>query len=269
MKTYKGYLVVYMAIRIEFLGGLWYNLGKIIWQNGGEEMPGMIEHLYFDNLIYHSLSARPTTKILKDGNVEISVYKQVLNRERFMLAGIMPDLTEDKFKAHYKYISRKIGLYVPDLRLADRMISHTWNDWSIRTGLYAHMYFDQKFVMEFLVPRFDWDTEGQKITSIATGEEFSSEQFFSLDGLFGAYAEVATALLSGGRLRAKLVENLPDDLPEVKMPEMEPVKDWRLEFERQASNVRAKTDRIFPVDEAINFIEEQATLLTAYMLYTE
>ena len=67
----------------------------------------------------------------------------------------------------------------------------------------------------------------------------------------------------------KGVESLPDELPRVNMPEMKPVKDWWQEFERQVNTTRARTDRLFSVSEAIKFIEEQATLLTAYMLYTE
>lgn len=232
-------------------------------------MPGMIEHLYFDNLIYHSLSARPTTKILKDGDVEISVYKQVLNRERFMLAGIMPDLAEDKFKSHYRYIDRKLGLFVPDLFVADREISKARSDWSVRMGLYVHIHFDQIFLMDFVVKKFHWDVQGRAITSKVTGEVFSPEEFFSLDGLFGAYAEIATVLLSEGYLKMKGVESLPDELPRVNTSEMKPVKDWRQEFERQANTTRVRTDRLFSVSEAIKFIEEQATLLTAYMLYTE
>lgn len=232
-------------------------------------MPGIVEHLYFDSLIYHSLSARPTTKILKDGNVEISVYKQVINRERFMLAGIIPDLAEDKFKSHYKYVDRKLGLFVPDLFVADRSISKARNDWSVRMGLYAHIHLDQKFLMDFVVKKFYWDVREQRITSKLTGEIFSPEEFFSKDGLFGAYEEVAAAILSEGRLRVKGVESFPDELPETKIPEMKPVKDWWQEFDRQATTNRARTDRIFPVAEAIKFIEEQATLSAAYMLYTE
>lgn len=232
-------------------------------------MPGMIEHLYFDSLIYHSLSARPTTKLLKNGNIKLMTYKQVINRERFMLAGIMPDLADSKYKSHYKYLNQKLGMYIPDLYLADRAISRVRNDWSVRSGLYAHIYLDQKFMMNFVVPKFYWDAKHQKITSKATDKVFSADDFFSSEGLFKAYGEVATAILDRDLLKMKAIETLPDELPEVNILEMQPVWQWRDKFNYFVENRQEETNEIFSVSEAIDFIREQAVTLTAHLLYTE
>lgn len=236
-------------------------------------MPGMIEHFYFCQLIYNSLSNRPATTLLKNGDLKLPTeYKQWLNRENFMLGGILPDMAEERNIAHCKVEHRKIrGLYVPDLYSAERQL-YVSKNWSLRMGIYAHLYLDRYFLLNFLVPKFGWDINGRhEIINCSTGEIFTVSEFFSPEGLYGAYSELNVAIINGGLLNLEAIKKLPEELPKtgIKVLDQTIAEPWQKQLEKYTTHLSERTDRIFSIDEYLEFAEKAAVRLTAEMLHME
>ena len=236
-------------------------------------MPGMIEHLYYSQLIYHSLSARSTTKLLKSGDVQLQTeYRQKLNRERFILAEILPDMAKSRAESHFKVrLSKVRGICVPSLDTLDAAMN-LGVDWSIRMGVYAHLFLDRSFMMNFLIPRFEWETSEGEIISKASGKVFTFRNFFSEKGLHSAYAEATKILVDSGKLKLKSVRNLPRVLPETGLEAVDDIvasESWRDRVEWYIAHAEKRTDMLFSADEYIAFIENQAATMTAQMLHRE
>lgn len=221
-------------------------------------MPGMIEHLYFCQVVCDALSARQTR-----------VYKD-LEKEMFMMGGILPDMAKEHRFSHFKVGVKKVwGLYAPDLYSAGRSMFMIRN-WSLRMGVYAHLYLDRYFVKKFLVPRFQWDMKKQgKITNLATGEVFETEQFFSSEGLYRAYGEVNSVILSKGLLDLEWVKSLPDELPSTGLAVFDEKIEtsWKEQLEMNIKCVCEQTDRVLPVDDYLAFSNETARRLMAEIIY--
>ncbi|MBQ6486578.1 hypothetical protein IJI76_02535 [Candidatus Saccharibacteria bacterium] len=234
-------------------------------------MAGMIEHLYFNGLIYHSLSIRPTSKILKNGDIRLgSEFKQLLNRERFILTGILPDMAKNQFSSHFRYRTRKApGVFLPDINTAERLINRATTDWSIKMGIYSHFWFDMTFLTDFIIPRFDFRAEDCKIRNIATGELFTPEDF--IRELRHAYSETTAALLASEKLKVKAIRSLPDEICRTTVPEFDTIVEepWKEKFKRYLENSKVEKNKLFNVEDYIRFIEDRAVTLTALMFYKE
>ena len=233
-------------------------------------MPGMIEHLYYDQLIYHSLSSRPTTKILKNGDAQLQTeYKQTLNRERFVLSEILPDMAISVFESHFRIRTHKAnGLFIPNVEASESVIRHKV-DWSIRMGIYAHLCLDRAFVLNFLLPRFEWNTSDGKIVSKTSGEVFKPRDFFSENGLYSAYSETTKVLVDKEKLRLKSIRNLPDTLPKTGVKAIDEIvaEPWKERLEWYIANAKEQTDQVFSAEEYIAFIENEAVNTTAQILH--
>ena len=235
-------------------------------------MPGMVEHLYYAQLIYHSLSSRSTTKLLRNGDVQLQTeYKQKLNRERFMLAEILPDMARSRDDSHFRiHLSKAQGIRVPSLDTLSSAVAFRV-DWSMRMGVYAHLFLDRTFIVNFLVPRFEWEALEGQIFSKASGKVFTRRNFFSEEGLYSAYAEATKILVESGKLKMKSIRNLPKVLPEIGVEALDNIvsEPWRDRIEWYVAHSKSRTDSLFSADEYISFIENQAVTATAQILHME
>lgn len=194
-----------------------------------------------------------------------------MNRERFMLAEILPDMANSVFESHARIHTHKAdGLYIPNLEYVDNKM-RCRADWSVRMGIYAHLYLDWKFVLDFLIPKFDWDISNGKITNKASGVSFGPRKFFSEDGLYQAYSETTKILVESGKLKLEPVRNLPAALPGTGLKLFDDIvaESWKERFEWYIANAREQNEQMFSVEEYIAFIENQAVNATAQILHKE
>ena len=234
-------------------------------------MPGMIEHLFFNSSIYKNLRERPGTKLYKNGNLKIGKMKLV--RDDFMLSGILPDLAREQDLAHFKVESEEVpGLNLPDLELAERWLPKKIG-WSVGRGVYAHLYLDYHFFVDFLKPRYKWSLETNgTVQNLQTGQVFSAEQFFSSMGLYSAYGELNEVILDRGLLDVEAIRELPTDrLPKTYLDVIDFVDEqpWREQFEEYLTHRLPRTDRIFSVEEYLEFSAKMARRCAAEMLQVE
>lgn len=232
-------------------------------------MAGIIEHFYFNDLIHHSLAHRPRSKVLKNGNVRIgSEFKQLLSYEPFVLTGILPDMAKDRSGSHFRYEARRApGIFYPDLEVAERKIKQVAADWSIRMGIYSHFWLDTVFLDEFLIPKFDFNTD--KITNLETKESFKHEEF--KEELKRAYTETGKFLVDNDKIAVEDFMQLSDVLPVTNVSEFDDIDDesWKKRFEKCLTSKLKRKNHLFPVEDYVHYIENKAVTLTALMFYME
>jgi len=236
-------------------------------------MPGMIEHLYFCQSVYEDLAGHSKTKLLKNGNIKFMGERgRILDREKFMLGGILPDMAKEHNFSHFKVEAGRVRrLYVPDLYSAGRAMK-TMTDWSLEMGIYAHLYLDRNFILRFLIPRFEWDLKKRgEVVSKETGEIFTTQKFFSGEGLYGAYGELNFAIIKDELLDVPAIEKMSDELPKTGMSNFDEIVDepWKEQFKRYTGHLSPRTDQIFSVNEYLDFSRGLTKNLVAEMLYAE
>ncbi|MBQ9016670.1 hypothetical protein IJ103_00280 [Candidatus Saccharibacteria bacterium] len=237
-------------------------------------MPGMLEHLQFNCNVYDNLRKWPRTEILENNYLKIVTGEEhFLGRDAFLLGGIIPDLAVDHNLSHYKVFSRKAhGIFVPDLAAALRQMPQKKNSWPLRMGVYAHLYLDYHFLSDFLIPRYLWNLRREgRIENLATRAVYTTEEFFSAKGLYGAYGELNLAILERGLLDLELIRSLPDKAPEVGAAEMDErdERPWKERFEGYLTHRSPITNKILPVEEYLKFSAGLANRFAAEMLHIE
>ncbi|MDO4282780.1 MAG: hypothetical protein Q4D02_04010 [Clostridia bacterium] len=156
-------------------------------------MPGICYHVYYATLVKNYLC-------LAEDKVK-----------RFYEGNFIPDMfgKEGKNRTHM-YIPYTYGFTVPDMdRIFGICRPHFENP--IVLGIYSHLYLDDRFIREFLVPSFDWNVEKGVITNPKTGYTATKEEFFgSKDtGLYGAYTSINPLLIKECNLD---IESIPEKL---------------------------------------------------------
>lgn len=225
-------------------------------------MPGMIEHLYFCSTVCDEFIRNLQDDEKKDRTLKCFLRKgQIFSRDRFMLGGILPDLARDRNRSHWKVESRRVkGLFIPNMYDALRRLAEVKN-WSLRLGIYAHLYLDLRFIVEFLVPKFEWKMfEKGEIRHLGTGEVMSVKEFFSGKGLYGAYAEINAMILENNLLDIDSIMEIGPQAPMTGLNELDDRVDesWKNRFETYLTHQAKETNRFFPLHEYLFFSNQVA-----------
>lgn len=159
-------------------------------------MPGICYHAYFATLVKDYLCLG-----MGKENVVNAFYE----------GNFIPDMfgKEGKKNTHmykeYDYV-----FTVPDMEKIEQLCRPKFNN-PIVLGIYTHLYLDDRFIREFLVPSFTWDVENGIITNPKTGYTATKKEFFGSkdSGLYGAYTSINPLLIKECNLD---INSIPETL---------------------------------------------------------
>lgn len=212
-------------------------------------MPGILYHVYFAKQVYKKLSTR-----------------MPINKINFLAGNLIPDESTDKRRAHYKKEASEKGIYVPDLKQAKSALFSKEN--SVKLGMYCHLYLDYHFIEGFLIPSFIWDFENDKITCKRSNKKWSVKSFFSKDGLYRGYGEINGLLIKDGHVPMKLIDEVPEQLPNtgIEVFDTRIDKTWKEELDEYLSRMLTYTGEIFDYEELTMYIRKLAEQLVEEIL---
>lgn len=158
-------------------------------------MPEILSHVSFGDKVYRKLANRlPLSKV------------------DYISGNLIPDLTNDKGVAHYYVPTGIKGVLIPDIEKAKKDLL-VYDD-SVKLGMFSHIYLDYRFIKDFLIPSFNWDTENDIITSTDNDTVWSTSSFFSEKGLYGSYTKSNKMMLHSQRISLITIAIIPETLPD-------------------------------------------------------
>ena len=204
-------------------------------------MPGILYHLSFAEEVYRRLSSTmPIDKI------------------SFMAGNLIPDLALDKRQSHYRKKASVDGFFVPEMKLVRKDLFIP--EYSIKFGMFCHLYLDYYFIEEFLIPEFIWDTENMIVLNPRNNKHWDVKTFFSHDGMYGSYTEINQLMVMDGHVSMDTVNLLPSILPNTGLTVFDTrrEKTWRTELDEYLAQKKTYTGEIFDYNRLWNCIERIA-----------
>lgn len=205
-------------------------------------MPGILYHLGFGNTVYNKCK-----NILP------------LNKIDFMSGNLIPDyVTAKKDQSHFQIPASVDGFFIPNLEEVKRNLYDTTN--SVKLGMYCHLYLDTYFIRDFLIPEFIWDKENMQVINPRNNKVWTVKEFFSHDGMYGAYTEINQMMLKDKHIPLDVVEQIPKDLPltGISLYDERKEKSWKVALQEYLNEDKAYTGDIFNYERLWNFIEKTA-----------
>ena len=191
-------------------------------------MPGILYHLSFAEMVYRKLAT------------VISFSKNL-----FMAGNLIPDLSVDKWHSHYRKEASFEGFFVPEMEIAKKELLDVSD--SIKFGMYCHLYLDYHFIEDFLIPEFIWDVQNMLVTNPKNNKQWDTKTFFSASGMYGAYTEMSNLMIRNGHISMKVIERIPEILPNTGMPVFDNrrEKTWKEELNDYLAQEKDYTGEIF------------------------
>ena len=205
-------------------------------------MPGILYHLSFAEEVYRNLSS-----IIN------------LNKVNFMSGNLIPDLSIDKEKSHYRKKASVDGFFVPDMELVRRNLFKPES--SIKFGMYCHLYLDYYFIEDFLIHEFIWDSEKNRVINPRNNKLWDIETFFSNSGIYGAYTEINQLMIRDGHVSLDTIKSIPEVLPDtgISFFDIRREKTWKTELDEYFAHENDYTGDILDYDRLWKCIEKIAT----------
>lgn len=162
------------------------------------------------------------------------------------------------------------GNQIPDLAVANKQITHArfisdnslFEDSDIglirvrlldinnpvKLGMYCHLYSDKLFVKWHLSDIYRPTADGCVINT-QTLKKWKTEDFFSNNGLYGAYTALNKRIIKERLVSKKLMQSIPDNLPLTGMElyDIRVLKTWREELNEyiEETKTRVVTNKVF------------------------
>ncbi len=204
-------------------------------------MPGMLCHLMFAEKVYRKLTLSFN-----------------LNRIDFLSGNILPDLAVDKTSSHFQIHTPIVCLAIPNIQRAQKVLFALDN--SLRFGAFCHLYLDYYFIKNFLIPNFIWDIDDMLVINPNNNCKWSTHDFFSNKGLYGAYTEINHLILRDGYISNELLNSIPSILPETGITafDIRNSKTWREELAGYLSCKASYSGILLEYDTLLEFINDVA-----------
>lgn len=198
-------------------------------------MPGLLLHLYFGKMIYE--------KIGKEFNID---------KADFLSGCLIPDMTIDKRKSHYRVPASVGGYYVPKIDIVKKEILDLNN--SVKLGIYCHLYLDYHFFENYIFKDYTW--ENGIVTNPKNSLTWTYEKFFDRTGIYHAYGELNSLLLNNGVITLKDVAIIPENLPltNIEMFDNRKERSWLKEFNEYLKENNPYTDKMLDYSDTVRFI---------------
>lgn len=211
-------------------------------------MPGILCHIEFAEKVYHRLL--PSMSI---------------NKIEFMSGNLIPDLAlADKMVTHFRKNATIPELFVPDMKRVREEIFNLED--AIKLGIFCHLYLDYHFIESFLIPEFVWDRPRMKIVNPRNKMEWDPEPFFRQNGVYyDGFNEINSLLLKDEHISFKTLNELPEILPKtgIEVYDIRHEKTWKVELEEYITKSRKYTGNVFDYEHLMSFIDRKAIELTA------
>lgn len=200
-------------------------------------MPGILCHLMFAEKVYRKLVS----------TVE-------LNKIDFLSGNLLPDLAIDKKSSHFQVSTSIECLEIPNIHSAQNLLFDT-ND-SLKFGTFCHLYLDYYFIKNFLIPNFIWNIDNMTIINPNTNCQWTISDFFSNNGLYGAYNEVNDLILRDGYVSSDFLSLMPNEIPKIGIDcfDNRKKKSWKQELNEYLSSTVPYTGVLLDYDTLIDFI---------------
>lgn len=204
-------------------------------------MPSMLCHLMFAEKIYRKLT--PSVS---------------LNRIDFLSGNVLPDLSIDKNSSHFQIHTPIVCLSIPNIKKVKKVL-FTLDD-SLKFGMFCHLYLDYYFIKNFLIPNFIWDIDDMLVINPNNNYKWSTHDFFSNNGLYGAYTEINHLILRDGYISKELLDSIPSILPKTGIPgfDIRYAKTWREELDAYLSCKVSYTGVLLDYNTLLEFINDVA-----------
>ena len=208
-------------------------------------MPGTLCHVAFGEMVYRKLAPN-----------------MPLNKFDFMSGNLIPDLSvEDKKLSHYRKEASVMGLFVPDMKRVEKELPvHN----SIKLGMYAHLYLDERFIEGFLIPSFIWYKPTMTIINPKNGLKWSPESFFKPNGVYyQAFEEINQMLIRDGYISMETISRMPENLTDTGIPvyDNRQTKKWKKEIEEYMKTKKEYTGNVFDYESLVSFLKITARQL--------
>lgn len=199
-------------------------------------MPGILCHLMFAEKVHRKLI----------GSVD-------LNKVNFLSGSLLPDLAIDKKSSHFQVSTSIECLEIPNIHSTQNMLFDV-ND-SLKFGAFCHLYLDYYFIKNFLIPNFIWNIDNMTIINPNNNYQWTIVDFFSNNGLYGAYTEINHLILRDGYVSSELISLIPNELPKIGIPcfDTRKQKSWKQELNEYLSNEIPYTGTLLDYDTLIDF----------------
>lgn len=208
-------------------------------------MPGTCCHIAFAEMVYRKLSSC-----------------MPFQGDEFKSGNLIPDLsTEDKKITHYRKNASIEGLYIPDMKQVEKDL---FKDDPIKLGIYSHLYLDERFIEEFLIPEFIWYKPRMVIINPRNSMEWYPTEFFKPNGIYyKAFDEINKCLIRDGYISMENIKKMPDILPNTGIPvyDNRQEKAWKKEVEEYITTKREHTGDVFDYEKLVRFMENTSTEL--------
>lgn len=213
-------------------------------------MPGMLCHLMFAEKIYRKL---------------VSIVN--LNKRDFLSGNLLPDLAIDKKQSHFQNHTTFQCLDIPNIYNAKDLLFDLED--SLKFGMFCHLYLDYYFIKNFLIPNFIWDIENMKIINPNTQQEWTIEEFFSNDGLYGAYTEINNLIIQNGHLSGELIALIPTNIPKtgIECFDLRKEKTWKSELNDYLYGKAPCAETMLDYEQLFNFINDVANQFVSTDFY--
>ena len=235
-------------------------------------MTQIIGHLTFSQLVTKAIRKTMLDHI-KHGNIRLAArlfrLLRTCSHPDFLAGNLIPDLSTDKKRSHFRVDASMEGFVVPNLKAVRNIFFRLKNP--LLFGCYTHLWLDYHFIEDMLIPSFEWDVDNQEVRNPRNGMTWSQQVFFSQQGLYGAYTELNTILIENGLICLPTLHRLPEYLPETGIPvfDRRRHKTWRAELDSYLAENRSYTGDILAYDEFVQKLQYFADAFVQDVLTTE
>lgn len=204
-------------------------------------MPGFLYHLYFAQQVFQRLNNNKMDKI------------------SFLEGNLIPDVTQDKTKSHYKIPSSVAYLMVPDMNLVKKELFD--KDSAIKFGMYSHLYLDYQVIENYLIKQYIW--KGENVTNPCNNKTWNVHVFYSNKGIYKDYSNINLLLLRDNHVSLHLINSIPKNLSTTGIPIFDTRKDmmWKEELNKYLQESGEHTNEFINYEKFCNAIEMMAEKL--------
>ena len=115
------------------------------------------------------------------------------DKAALMVGSLIPDLAANKHESHFRFSASRKCFFVPDMIQVEKFFQRAILNperHPMHFGMFSHLYLDYRFIEDYLLKEYEWDSVSNCVTNKMNGCKFDIDFFFSREGLYKAYSNV-------------------------------------------------------------------------------
>ncbi len=200
-------------------------------------MPGLLLHLTFGKMIYEKIGE-----------------KFNIDKSDFLSGCLIPDMTVDKKKSHYRVPASITNYFVPKMDIVKKELCNL-ND-SIKMGIFCHLFLDYHFFEGYIFKKYKW--ENGFVTVPHNNLKLSESEFFAREGIYSAYGELNHLLINDKLINYEDLEIIPEILPNTNIDAFDIRKEkcWKEELNEYFSTENEYSGKLLDYNQVISLLYE-------------